>query len=183
MEFTPRHAQPFTLEQAMMLEIDVLVAGKWLSLFTLIEPSHSFHRLCPVQRPHRQTEIKRLENSIKHLLATQDELAAFLQDPSADEDGEIAQAKDENDVVISSQRERIALIKVALVNKLGEGGAKHYGLETSTSPLISPGPTANSTGPTPAISTPSMSQSQTDSAASTQRSPPPPAESDQGLHL
>ena len=27
-DFTPRHDQPFTLEQAMMLEIDMLVAGE-----------------------------------------------------------------------------------------------------------------------------------------------------------
>lgn len=26
--FTPRHAQPFTLEQAMLLEIEVLIAGE-----------------------------------------------------------------------------------------------------------------------------------------------------------
>jgi len=37
-----------------------------------------------------------------------------------------------------SQRERIAMIKVALMNKIGEGGIKHYGLESTPKPSIPP---------------------------------------------
>jgi hypothetical protein len=42
-----------------------------------------------------------LENSILHLKRTQSELVSFLQeDPEADDDGEMAKAKEENDTVM-----------------------------------------------------------------------------------
>lgn len=42
-DFIPKHNQPFTLEQAMLLEIDILVAGKsyafvYLPLALLLRP-------------------------------------------------------------------------------------------------------------------------------------------------
>lgn len=52
----------------------------------------------------------------------------------------------------ASQTERIALIKVALMNKIGEGGMRHYGLDSSLNegkPAVGPGTAApaNSTDP------------------------------------
>ncbi|WRT68616.1 uncharacterized protein IL334_005594 [Kwoniella shivajii] len=106
--FTPKHTQPFTLEEAMGLEIETLV-----------------------------TEIKRLENSIQHLQRTQSELKSYLDsereggdgDGDGDGDGEIEIAFKENEDTISSQIERIAIIKIALMNKLGsDARLEHYGL-------------------------------------------------------
>ncbi|ORY35679.1 hypothetical protein BCR39DRAFT_511452 [Naematelia encephala] len=101
--FHPAHAQPFTLEQAMLLEINILVA-----------------------------EIQRLENSIQHLRETQSQLTLFLQ---TEDDQDLRQAYQENEIVIDSQSERITLIKVALLNKVGQDSAAHYGIsdiDTST---------------------------------------------------
>ncbi|KAI9637651.1 uncharacterized protein MKK02DRAFT_43577 [Dioszegia hungarica] len=110
--FVPRHSQPFTLEQAMQLEVDMLVA-----------------------------EVGRLENSLTHLRETQAELASFLkEDPEGDADGELAKAMEENDEVIESQSERVTLVKIALLNKVGEGGVRHMGLEVGEEEL---GGTAN----------------------------------------
>ncbi|WWC63527.1 uncharacterized protein I303_106130 [Kwoniella dejecticola CBS 10117] len=104
--FTPKHAQPFTLEEAMHLGIETLVA-----------------------------EIKRLENSINHLRRTQSELRSYLEseegkaDEGEDGEGEIGLAYKENEDTISSQSERITLIKLALLNKLGsDARLEHYGL-------------------------------------------------------
>ncbi|WVF67464.1 hypothetical protein IAT40_002220 [Kwoniella sp. CBS 6097] len=106
--FTPRHAHPFTLEEAMQLEVDTLVA-----------------------------EINRLRNSISHLRESQAELNEFLHSDEGQSDplersgqGEISKAVKENEDVISSQNERIALITIALSNKLGsETRLEHYGLK------------------------------------------------------
>ncbi|OCF32672.1 hypothetical protein I317_06072 [Kwoniella heveanensis CBS 569] len=106
--FTPRHVQPFTLEEAMQLEVETLVA-----------------------------EINRLRNSIAHLRESQSELNEFLQSEEGQSDplersgeGEISKAVRENEGVISSQNERIALITIALSNKLGsETRLEHYGLK------------------------------------------------------
>ncbi|WWC71355.1 uncharacterized protein I206_105310 [Kwoniella pini CBS 10737] len=102
-EFTPKHSQPFTLEEAMGLEIETLV-----------------------------TEIKRLENSIKHLKKTQIELKSYINSEDGNEEegeGEIELAYKENENTISSQSERITIIKLALINKLGsDARLEHYGL-------------------------------------------------------
>ncbi|WVW85392.1 hypothetical protein I302_107430 [Kwoniella bestiolae CBS 10118] len=102
--FTPRHSQPFSLEEAMGLEVETLV-----------------------------NEIKRLENSIKHLQRTQSDLRSYLDSEEGKEDedgdGEIEKAYRENEDTISSQSERITLIKLALINKLGsDARLEHYGL-------------------------------------------------------
>ncbi|KAK6910881.1 hypothetical protein I204_03085 [Kwoniella mangroviensis CBS 8886] len=97
--FIPKHAQPFSLEEAMGLEVETLV-----------------------------NEIKRLENSIKHLQRTQSDLRSYLEEDE-DGDGEIGKAYMENEDTISSQSERITLIKLALINKLGsDARLEHYGL-------------------------------------------------------
>lgn len=76
----------------MQLEISVLVTGE----STIILPFQLNFLLVLMW-----TEITRLENSITHLLETQQELTTFLtEDPDGDEDGEITKAKDENDEVM-----------------------------------------------------------------------------------
>ncbi|WWC90571.1 uncharacterized protein L201_005507 [Kwoniella dendrophila CBS 6074] len=104
--FTPKHAQPFSLEEAMGLEVEQLV-----------------------------NEVKRLQNSIQHLQRTQKELKSYLdseegkEDLNQGENGEINKAYKENEETISSQSERITLIKLALLNKLGsDARLEHYGL-------------------------------------------------------
>ncbi|KAK4686434.1 hypothetical protein P7C73_g3689, partial [Tremellales sp. Uapishka_1] len=94
--FIPKHNQPFTLAEAITLDISVLTA-----------------------------EIHRLENSIRHLEETQLELREFLEE---EQDTDILLAVEENELVIGSQRERIMLIKIALMNKVGKEGLEHYGL-------------------------------------------------------
>ncbi|WWD19257.1 hypothetical protein CI109_103715 [Kwoniella shandongensis] len=102
--FTPKHTQPFTLEEAMQLEVETLTA-----------------------------EINRLTNSIQHLSQTQDELRGYLNSEEGRSDpdtGEVKKAVEENEEVIASQSERISLITVALMNKLGgEARLEHYGLK------------------------------------------------------
>lgn len=61
--FTPQYAQPFTLQEAMGLELDSLVA-----------------------------EVNRLINSIRHLYSTQDALLEFMQSDAGRADPEGAQA-------------------------------------------------------------------------------------------
>ncbi|ORX38319.1 hypothetical protein BD324DRAFT_649694 [Kockovaella imperatae] len=119
MDFVPIHEHPFTLEEAILMEIDILAA-----------------------------EIARLQNSIKHLQSTQEEIQTFIsEDPENDDDGELSKALRENEDVIASQTERITLIKVALLNKVGEGGIKHYGLELPTkSPPTAPAESAEARG-------------------------------------
>jgi hypothetical protein len=53
----------------------------------------------------------------------------------------------------ASQTERIALIKVALMNKIGEGGMRHYGLDSSLDegkPAVGPGTAAPADSTNPA---------------------------------
>ncbi|WVQ88093.1 hypothetical protein IAS59_001827 [Cryptococcus gattii] len=61
--FTPQYPQPFTLQEAMNLELDSLVA-----------------------------EVNRLINSIQHLYSTQDELQAYIQSDEGRDDPEGEQA-------------------------------------------------------------------------------------------
>ncbi|KAK8854606.1 hypothetical protein IAR55_003345 [Kwoniella newhampshirensis] len=102
--FTPKHPQPFTLEEAMQLEVETLT-----------------------------TEINRLTNSIQHLSRTQDELTSYLRSEEGRSDPdttEVEQAVEENEEVIASQSERISLITIALRNKLGgETRLEHYGFK------------------------------------------------------
>ncbi|WVN85829.1 uncharacterized protein L203_100981 [Cryptococcus depauperatus CBS 7841] len=92
--FEPRYSQPFTPEEASHLEVDALVA-----------------------------ELLRLINSITQLYSTQDQLKDFLGSKDGEQDPEGQQAAQEaireNDELIPRQSERIAIISVALINKVG----------------------------------------------------------------
>lgn len=119
--FTPSRPQPFTLEEAMLLEIDTLVAGMSFPYFhPTLYPFLCFFPISSYPAANwslvsssRQAilnlrydtdgtaEITRLENSIIHLRSTQSQLLAYLEEePSGDEDGEIKAAVTENEGVM-----------------------------------------------------------------------------------
>ncbi|KJA30191.1 hypothetical protein HYPSUDRAFT_126774 [Hypholoma sublateritium FD-334 SS-4] len=87
MEYTPRFPQPFTLSEAINLDVAVITE-----------------------------EISRLRNSLARLRATQIILQAELEVPG-EIDSEITKAFDENKIVIGSQEERISILKMALTEK------------------------------------------------------------------
>ncbi|TFK75822.1 hypothetical protein BDN72DRAFT_891698 [Pluteus cervinus] len=95
-DFKPRYPQPFNLAEAVGLDVSVITQ-----------------------------EIARLEDSIRRLRETQVMLKEHtsLSTPG-DVDPEITLAIEENGVVISSQEERIEILKAALREK-GVSGA-HY---------------------------------------------------------
>ncbi|EKM80122.1 hypothetical protein AGABI1DRAFT_127801 [Agaricus bisporus var. burnettii JB137-S8] len=97
MEFIPRYAQPFTLNEAIGLDVSVIV-----------------------------DEIARLQNSLKHLRETQTLLREFQsQEAPGTADPEVQKALEENEVVIGSQTERITILRMALAEK-GVGDGRHY---------------------------------------------------------
>ncbi|TYJ57708.1 hypothetical protein B9479_001562 [Cryptococcus floricola] len=91
--FSPHHSQPFTLEEAVNLELDTLI-----------------------------TEVIRLTNSLEHLYSSQDQLQEFLESEEGREDPESQQACieaiRENEELMPRQNERIALLAAALINKV-----------------------------------------------------------------
>ncbi|KAL7282378.1 hypothetical protein ACG7TL_003849 [Trametes sanguinea] len=99
MEFRPRYAQPFTLEEARQLAVPIITE-----------------------------EITRLQNSVAHLQRTQQELQeALLATP---EDPDFAQAYEENEAVVGSQKERISILRMVLAEK-GIPMSAHYDLPQS----------------------------------------------------
>ncbi|TFK43445.1 hypothetical protein BDQ12DRAFT_718665 [Crucibulum laeve] len=97
MEYKPRYPQPFTLSEAIALDVSVITE-----------------------------EISRLQNSLKHLRETQDMLKDHIMvEAPADPDPEITKAIEENEVVIGSQDERISILKMALAEK-GIVAGSHY---------------------------------------------------------
>lgn len=112
--YSPKHAQPATLEQLCELDEDTLAA-----------------------------EIPRLENSIKHLRRSNQEILEFTQKGSGDgavtedeeDDEEFQTIVKENEEVISSQTERIHMIHLALQAKFGfDPTNPHYRTVDPTNP-------------------------------------------------
>jgi len=91
MEYRPKHPQPFSFSDALKFDPATITE-----------------------------EISRLENSLKHLKRTQDELGAHSDDP------ELAQALRENEAVIASQEERISMLNLALTEKGVVASVGHY---------------------------------------------------------
>ncbi|KAF9057647.1 hypothetical protein BJ165DRAFT_1422191 [Panaeolus papilionaceus] len=87
MDYKPRYIQPFTLTEAIALDVPVI-----------------------------SEEIARLRNSIQRLQSTQSILEKVLNQPGA-ADPEISQAFEENKTVIASQQERITILEMALRGK------------------------------------------------------------------
>ncbi|KAJ7179040.1 hypothetical protein C8R46DRAFT_1072286 [Mycena filopes] len=98
MDYTPRFAQPFTLSEARLLDVQTVTE-----------------------------EIARLQNSIQHLTETQKLLREYVGSvqPGEEVDREITKAIEENETVIGSQSERISILKIALADK-GIVAGSHY---------------------------------------------------------
>ena len=80
----------------------------------------------------------------------------------------------------ASQRERILLIRLALVNKVGEGAAKHYGFEDDAEAPAAI--TTQSAQPTPQSEADQQPSSQI-TAGATMVTPASNQDESQGLHL
>ncbi|PPQ98525.1 hypothetical protein CVT24_004016 [Panaeolus cyanescens] len=87
MDYKPRYVQPFTLTEAIALDVPVITE-----------------------------EITRLRNSIQRLNDTQSILEKILTQPGG-KDPEMSQAFEENKTVIGSQQERITILEQALREK------------------------------------------------------------------
>ncbi|RPD67208.1 hypothetical protein L226DRAFT_499201 [Lentinus tigrinus ALCF2SS1-7] len=74
-------------------------------------------------------EITRLQNSLTHLRRTQEELKEALTTSPGDPD--LTEAFEENEVVIGSQNERVAMLQIVL-NEKGVRMSAHYGLIQET---------------------------------------------------
>ncbi|KAM5540466.1 hypothetical protein V8D89_005924 [Ganoderma adspersum] len=93
-------------------------------------------------------EISRLQNSLAHLQRTQDELKEALS--TAPGDADLAEAFQENEIVIGSQRERVSMLLIVLTEK-GVLMSAHYGPVDSTRPTAAqhmdgPAPTTRDGG-------------------------------------
>ncbi|KAF8259651.1 hypothetical protein EI94DRAFT_1615027 [Lactarius quietus] len=91
MEYHPKHLQPFSFSEALKLDPTTIT-----------------------------DEITRLQNSLRHLKRTQDELRAYSDGP------ELALALRENDAVIASQEERIYMLNMALIENGVISSSGHY---------------------------------------------------------
>ncbi|KAJ7498815.1 hypothetical protein FB451DRAFT_1014283 [Mycena latifolia] len=98
MDYQPRYAQPFTLAEARLLDIETITG-----------------------------EIARLQNSLQRLGETQEMLRDHAASIQPDVDPEITKAIEENETVIGSQSERISILKMALADK-GILAGSHYDL-------------------------------------------------------
>jgi len=98
MDYTPRHSQPFTLEQAILLDVVII-----------------------------SEEITRLQNSLQHLKKTQEELREHVA-TSSPPDPDFIEAIAENEDVIGSQEERVMMLRLALAHKGASTSSGHYDL-------------------------------------------------------
>ncbi|KAJ7507920.1 hypothetical protein B0H11DRAFT_1969322 [Mycena galericulata] len=98
MDYKPRYAQPFTLAEASLLDVQTITE-----------------------------EIVRLQNSLQRLDETQKMLREHLASiqPGEEVDHEITKAIEENETVIGSQVERISILKMAL-QTMGIVAGSHY---------------------------------------------------------
>ncbi len=90
MEYRPRYTQPFTLEEARLLDVPIISEGEHRPFDASSDPHRS--------PAHCATEITRLQNSVAHLQRTQDELQDALSTSPGDTD--LTQAFEENEVVM-----------------------------------------------------------------------------------
>ena len=91
MEYTPRYAQPFTMEQIMLLDVPIITEGRdWYVLVLALSRE-------PLILSDHPAEIARLQNSVKHLNETQEQLRDATQHTP---DPEFIQALEENTIVM-----------------------------------------------------------------------------------
>jgi len=88
MDYKPRFSQPFTLNEAIGLDVAVITEG-----ITVV-----FDR-CRISINSRSLEIARLQNSLERLIETQAILQAVIIEPG-EPDPEIMVAFEENQVVM-----------------------------------------------------------------------------------
>ncbi|KAI9466857.1 hypothetical protein BJY52DRAFT_1234817 [Lactarius psammicola] len=93
MEYHPKHPQPFSFSEALKFDVATITE-----------------------------EITRLQNSLRHLKRTQDELRAYSDGP------ELAEVLRENEAVIASQEERVYMLNMALIEKGVVTSSTHYEL-------------------------------------------------------
>ncbi|KAH9045569.1 hypothetical protein EDB85DRAFT_1848629, partial [Lactarius pseudohatsudake] len=91
MEYHPKHPQPFSFSDALKFDVATITE-----------------------------EITRLQNSLRHLKRTQDELRTYSDGP------ELAQVLRENEAVIASQEERVSMLNMALIEKGVVTSGSHY---------------------------------------------------------
>ncbi|TDL29555.1 hypothetical protein BD410DRAFT_779995 [Rickenella mellea] len=96
MNYEPRHSHPFTIQEAIQLDIPTITQ-----------------------------EISRLQNSLAHLNETQRQLSAYIS-ASATPDEDLQDAFRENEEVISAQGERIEMLKMALEHQGANLSSGHY---------------------------------------------------------
>ncbi|GAA5988727.1 hypothetical protein JCM5350_001996 [Sporobolomyces pararoseus] len=110
--FRPQYDQPVTLRELSTLEPELLVNG----------------RLTSEQWCDGFKEISRLENSIKHLKRSNEELQDFLHDEEDEETkAEFVNTVFENQETIARQEERIRMIRIALEDQIGvQATNSHY---------------------------------------------------------
>ncbi|GAA6060202.1 hypothetical protein JCM10212_002281 [Sporobolomyces blumeae] len=110
-EFRPVHQHPVTLAELSRLEPELL-----------------------------SNEIARLENSIRHLRRSNDEVIEFLDgDEASDLDGdsraEFVDSVRDNDETIATQQERIAMIRISLEEQIGvQASNSHYSVRPDPAP-------------------------------------------------
>ncbi|THV08444.1 hypothetical protein K435DRAFT_847305 [Dendrothele bispora CBS 962.96] len=97
MDYVPRYVQPFSLAEAIALDVSTI-----------------------------SEEIARLQNSLKHLNETQQFLKEIIEAENPETvDADLTKAYEENQTVIGSQEERISMLKLALTEK-GVTTGTHY---------------------------------------------------------
>ena len=90
MDYKPRYPQPFTLAEATALDVSVISEGRFVFF-----KGNPWLIVLP--------EISRLQNSLKHLRETQESLKTALAEITDPPDAEIAEAFEENQIVMYAQ--------------------------------------------------------------------------------
>ncbi|KAH9977948.1 hypothetical protein BGW80DRAFT_1456085 [Lactifluus volemus] len=127
MEYHPKHPQPFSFSEALKFDPATITEGSASQFITYLKLT---------------TQIARLQNSLRHLKRTQDELSAHSEHDD-DHDAELTLALKENEAVIASQEERVDMLNLALVEKGVITSSSHYGpAQNSASVAPQPQPPA-----------------------------------------
>lgn len=125
MDYAPKYAQPFTFEQATLLDVPVIFE-----------------------------EIARLQNSLQHLKRTQDELQAFVDDSEKDPDI-VQALEENRTVIGSQEERIDMLKMALSHKGVHTGVGSHYELSNDQAlvmtPVLSTVPTQESTTSQPHI--------------------------------
>ncbi|GAA5964646.1 hypothetical protein JCM3765_007655 [Sporobolomyces pararoseus] len=118
--FRPQYDQPVTLAELSTLEPELLV-----------------------------NEISRLENSLKHLNRSNEELQEFLNEEEDEETkAELVNTVFENQETIARQEERIRMIRIALEEQIGVQATNSHYTNAGSTTTTSSNPSTQSTSTT-----------------------------------